>query len=559
MPKIKKPSETLVQSGVACILSLLTIFILSCKTNIGNEVLLEIGKYKFVVDDYQKLKSDFEKRKQAISEDQIEKRITEDGYILAYALDNRFDTIALLKNRLKYASRLYASEVNGFVWNHKVKPFLKVSKEEVQEAFNKRSSEYELNLIYFPQKSLSDKHFNEEVKIKSASDFFLLKNRVATNPDIKFITYRKCYPFYPIGNYIKDLNNAKIGHVWGPVETLNGYYDVYLAGIKKITQPAFEKEKSKIEEELLNSLTEKYIWESQKDILSKANPYWHDPEILEMVSKYKPDKKEWPGVDKRKVLMDYMFQGKRLSYRVSDFIEFTQCQPMFLGSLSNDKDVKGMMKNYLFDIYLFEEAQKLNIDADNQYQLFRRQYLNKIYIQYYKEKNMSRLSFGEEMIKKYYEENRSLFKSFESAIVSIYKFKDKQSAFSGMNQIRQHLKLSPNAKIDSKKISGLLSVSEKVKLVVSDTSGNNINFIRVIVQMNEGQLSMPIEVNGEMSAINLLKKNGEATLPYNYVKEEIRRKLLQMEEKKLYDKLMDELKAKYPVKVNRLKEYIHKK
>ncbi|HEY4788247.1 MAG TPA: peptidylprolyl isomerase [Bacteroidales bacterium] len=555
MPQLCNLSKNKLRTGFIRTLILFLWFAFGCITNKSNETVLQIGSYNLTVADFEKIRSDNKKRNRTIGEKQLEKKLIEEGYILAYDLDNRFDTITLLKNRLKYASRLYASKVDGFVWNQKVKPFLNVSKNDLLDAYHKRDSAYELELICFPQQGLVEKFLNTGDKVKSAADFYLLKDRVTSSHEIKFFKYRQRYPFIPLGIYIKELSNGKAGDVWGPVETLNGYDVVHVAGIKKISQPVFEQEKSTIEKELLKGLTEKYIWESQKDILSKANPAMQDNAIREMASKCIVDKREWPGIDRKMVLMNYDFQGKRLPYTVADFIEFVNCEPVFSGSLTDANDVKGMLKTYLFDIYLFAEAQKMNIENDSEYKLFRKQYLNGLYVQYYKEKNIPRSVPDDEEVKKYYNQNRNNLKSFESATVSIFKFGDKSSSFNGLAQIAAYYNQRTNGpKYKLQGLNGLRSF-ENVKINLTDTSYKDI-FINNLSKAREGQVLPPLEVNGEFWVVYLIQKSGTNIIPYKYAKAEIESKLYEKNRQNIYDSLQVQLNSKYPVRINHLENYL---
>ncbi len=124
------PQTLLIEIEIICVL-LVFLFGIGCTNFKRNDTLLQIGKYKMSVAEYESFRSENQSRFR-LTDEQIESKAIEEGYILAYAIENRYDTITLLKRRLFYGNRLYASEVGGYVWNRKVKPLLGVSEEDIK-------------------------------------------------------------------------------------------------------------------------------------------------------------------------------------------------------------------------------------------------------------------------------------------------------------------------------------------------------------------------------------------------------------------------------------------
>jgi parvulin-like peptidyl-prolyl isomerase len=517
---------------------------------------LQTGSFKYTVADFELLKSRF---KHMPVNTQLENELTDNAYILAYAIENRFDTISFLSKKLMYGTRLYSSEKDGYVWNRKIKPLLTVSSRDIKDVCDKRTTEYTFEAVFFPNATSLTKFLTPGFKIETEKEFDAIKQRVSPTSEINFVNFRGSYPFYPLGIYTDKIFNAKKGDVWGPLETLNGYYVVHVANIESIKQPAYEEKKATIEKELIDGLTEKYIWERRKEVLSKANPKMYDSAITEMASKCIVKKREWPGIDKDMVLMDYKFQGKSHSYSAADFIEFTHCEPIFFGSLTDANDVKEMLKNFLMDIYLFDEAKKMNAETDKEFLLFKKYYQNKLFVQYYYEQHIIPQSeVTAEEVLRHYNENRDNLKKFETAIVSIYKFKDSQSAIGGLGKIMEHYQQNIANSLSKTAIpEKLSSVAENVEIRLSDTT-NNLFLINAISNANTGQVLMPLEINGEFWIVYISQKNGNALFPYKYAKVEIERMLSEKRTKKTYDYLLAKLKAKYPLEVNHLKEYNQK-
>ena len=221
------------KSKVVTVLVLLTAFMGGCNRPGTDDRLLKIGAWQLTIADYEFVSNSAQYK--TLTPEQLQDRLVEDGRILAYALEHHYDTMGMLQLQLDYAMRYYASSVNGYVWNKKVKPLL--------------------------------------------------------------------------------------------------------------------QKQSHIQEELLLGLQEKYIRESQQQILLETKPQMQEEAIAEITAKVEVKERKWPGVDPNKVLMEYEFGGAHRTYTVANFIEFVHCQPMFTGSLSNPGDVKKMLQAHLIGIH----------------------------------------------------------------------------------------------------------------------------------------------------------------------------------------------------------------
>jgi hypothetical protein len=288
-------TKTPVFMKVVTMLVCLAGFMGGCNQLPAGGILLQIGSYKLTPGEYEYIRNSAPCK--ALTNEQLQDKLIEEGRILAYALDHQYDTIGLLNRQLDYAMRYYASSVDGYVWNKAVKPLLQVSADDIRDEYTKRSNKY--------------------------------------------------------------LENKK-------------------------TIPPFEKEQSIIREELLNRLKEKYISESQQQILQETHPHMHEAAIAEMTAKVNVRERTWPGVNPGLVLMEYDFNGARQNYTVANFIEFVHCQPVFIGSLYNPDDVKKMFHSHLISISLFAKAQQMNMEKDSVYQQLRRRYQHRIFINHYK-------------------------------------------------------------------------------------------------------------------------------------------------------------------------------
>lgn len=530
--------------------------LISCKRNKEDGLLLQIGEYRLTIPDYElKRKSDTYR---SLTDQQLQDKLIEEGRIIAFSFDHRYDTISALNKHLEYVKRYYASKVDGFVWNKKVKPKLELRDSEIHEAYLKRSHDYTLEVIQIPSKSILDNYQKTGSSLKSEREFNLLKKNVASDPNVSVSNAIARYPFYPIGIYTDKIYSAKAGDVLGPIEALDGYYIIRIAGTKKAAQNDYGIEKALIKQELLSGLTQKYIFKSQQEIFGKANVRMNDAAIEELASKFNDKEKKWPGVNPRLILMDYNFEGKRAPYYAADFFEFVANQPVFFGSLSKPADVRKMLSSNIISKALYAEAQQMNMEKDEEYLQFKKNYREKVFLEYYKRQHVyPKLSVQLPELETYYHQHQHEFKGFESARVAIYKFPDIQQAFEGRMRISNPVKISaPSGNSGSGRAARIPEAG-----VVDINLNNPTTDPRVVAgifKLNPGQVSFPIEADGEYLIVSLVSKKGSITLPYQYVKEDIRKLLYAQKEAHINTQQTEELEAKYPIKENGMAEYIAK-
>lgn len=534
---------------------ILTLFILigvGCSQHVKDDILLQIGDYKLTVAEYEFIRNSA--RYKQNSDEQLQNILIEEGRLIAYALEHKYDTIEILNKQLDYATYYYASKVDGYVWNKKVKPLLIVSENDIQKAYHMRSNEYHLDFICFPNKQILRKYYKSDYPLESEKVFFSVQKKISSDLNVRSYSHYMRYPFYPIGCYTGEILKAEVGDVLGPFETSNGYYMIRVGTIKNVPSQSYERERAIISQELQNGLKEKYIWESQQQIIRNTSPKMYEEAIYEVASKVNIEKKEWQDINCDLILMEYDLNGIHYHYTVADFIEFAHCEPLYFGSLSNPDDVKKMLNTHLTNVFLFAEAQQLRMEEDEEYQQFKNRYQHSILLNHYKQKNIyPNILIQDKEIVDYYHSSQNNFKCFESASVIVYHFKDIHDAMKGRKQILSEPEGLKNMVI-VKKENDLFVKADGVDFEV-EKSNYDKNFIDIILRLNIGQISNPFKVGNEYQIVRLISKSGIITTPLKYVKDEIKQKLSVIKEQEITHQQVQELQNLYPITVNRLKKY----
>lgn len=416
------------------ILILFMLVGVGCSSFHKDDILLQIGHYKLTVADYEFIRNST--KYQNKSNEQLQSDLLEEGFMIAFALEHKYDTIGILSKQLEYATYYYVSKVDGYIWNKEVKPLLKVAENDIQNAYRMRSHEYHLNLMCFPDERSLRKYYNSDCPLKSEKDFFSLQGKIVSDLHVKSSNEFMRYPFCSLGGYANDIYDAKIGDVLGPFETLNGYYIIHVEAIEKVLLPSYEQEKNVISQELLRNLAEKYIWESQQEIISATKPKMNEDVIDEVASTVDVEGTKWPSVNRDMILMEYELNGTHQYYTVADFIEFVHFQPVFFGSLSTPDDIKKMLKTNLINSYLFAKAQQMDMERDEEYQQFKKRYQHSIFLHHYKQENIyPNIFLPDKEIRDFYQKHQNDLKCFESASIIEYCFKDFNDALKGLSLI----------------------------------------------------------------------------------------------------------------------------
>jgi len=537
----------------------LVLSMVSCSGYKSNDTLLQIGDYKLTVVDYEYMRTENDKRAK-LSDADLEKKIIDEGYVCAYALDAKYDTIPFLKKKLDYAIRYYSASQDGYMWNKKYKSRVVTSESQLQDAYEKQKQEYNIEFINFPNKELLDKYFSSNLTIQSSSDFISIKSKIDSKSGIYSNSIYQRYPFNLPGLDYNKVAQSKQGDAWGPVQTPEGYFIYCLVNVRNTFKVPYNNIKPNLQKLLEHQLAQKYNNELHKEILQKTKPEMFDDVINYMLTACDMKARKWKNVDKSRVLMNYSIDGEIKTFTIADFIEFVENEPLFFGSLSQLSGIKGMLESNIFDIYLYNEALKIDMLKDPEFGTFKKNRQFKIYTQYYKETKVKPMVVvTDSESRKFYNQNKEKFKASGSYEVLIYKFKDIQTANNCMLPIgvRYAQKTVPQEIQDRAK-------SIKIPEPTPSTFNINdktcpVNVKSSLARLKPGQVSMPIQVNNEYWIIYIKSKGDLILLPYEDVKTEIAAMLPETLINQILEQQINKLKLYYKIKTNKIDKYLASK
>jgi hypothetical protein len=529
--------------------ALITIFFLTyvlaaCKTADHKNIVLRIGEYHLTID--QMMFKRQNNKNQTLTNSQFKDQLIEDGLILAFAIDHRYDTITALNKLLHYASRSYAVQEDDFMRSKKGTERLALTDRDLKDAYQKRSLEFSFQVVRISASDWKNKYS------KIANNFDVLKFKAIADNNTNVFNMPSRFPFFPLSMYVVIPSNAKPGDIFGPGRTEDGYVIARLQSVKAVKQPDYFAQEAGLKEELFYDFTQKHVWEKQKLFLEKATPKVFDVAIRELASKYQERKKSWSVIDPNLQLLQYTYKGQRLPYYVSDFKNFIINQPMFVGLLSNPTDVRKMILTDIMERYAFAEKERMHIDTSQTYLQFKNNYRERLFIEYYKRHHiLPKIAVQTNELERYYNDNSNDFKSFESATASVYEFKSFQQALKGRLRIIRFVR-RPGFDLErSASDRGNFPTAVLKEIDVRD-QGQSPSLIKALAMLNQGQISFPIDDNGRFLVVVLQAKRGSAVLPFKYVADEIKQKIFEEKERQTLSQAIKDLKDRYPLQINQI-------
>jgi len=502
----------------------------------NEDIVLEIGGFSMSHDEYN---YQIEKLKKSTKQDSIQshKQLIDEAYILAFAKQNRFDTIGELDKRLLYAMKFYVSQVDGYLWNKTIKPKLEVTNNLLKNAYQRKTQRYQFELLRFRDSNTNIVQ-DEIIDRKKFDD---LKKKIA--PD-QFYNVMLSYPFLPYGAFTDELDNAQTNDIIGPFQTDQGIYLMRIVNTVPAPVPPFHEIENTIRQELMMRMTQKYVWQSVQKIRSDTHPLYYQEAISNICRLYNEQTKDWPVATDNLLLMEYTLHNTRIQFKGEDFKEFIRYQPMFMGSLKSDNDVHNMIETYLINQYLYDEVQKLSPESDPEYVLFKDWLRDQFFLKYFKEKYVrANIDIQERAIATYYQERKDSLKTFERADITIYQFKTPGAAMSYRQQ-----RYGPNNQLGKR----LEPTKQHLTFHRNGKNTYDISIEQNIEGLKLGALSNPIKINDQYCLLEIKDTVGAVYIAYDQIKEKLRQELYLEKEKKVYTKQLENLKSLYKIKINKI-------
>lgn len=248
-------------------------------------------------------------------------------------------------------------------------------------------------------------------------------------------------------------------------------------------------------------------------------------------------------MDKDKLLAEV--NGKKIT-GVDYNLFIDSLNPQLKQYFGGEEMNKEVVNELVYQTLLYEEAMEKGMDKDDEFTQVLEKTRESMLKTYALGKLLATVSVTDDEIKKFYEENKDLFKENESANASHILVAEEDKA----NEIYEKVKNGEDFASLAKEFS-TCSSKEKGGELGTFTRGQMVKEFEDAVFNNEvATITEPVKTQFGYHIIKINDKNEGRDLSFDEVKDKIAAQVRRQKEQALYNEKITELKEKYQVKMN---------
>lgn len=248
-------------------------------------------------------------------------------------------------------------------------------------------------------------------------------------------------------------------------------------------------------------------------------------------------------MDKDKLLAEV--NGKKIT-GVDYNLFIDSLNPQLKQYFGGEEMNKEVVNELVYQTLLYEDAMEKGMDKDDEFKQVLEKTKESMLKTYALGKLLATVSVTDDEIKKFYEDNKDLFKENESANASHILVAEEDKA----NEIYEKVKNGNDFASLAKEFSTCPS-KEKGGELGTFTRGQMVKEFEDAVFNNEvGAITEPVKTQFGYHIIKINDKNEGRDLAFDEVKDKIAAQVRRQKEQALYNEKITELKEKYQVKMN---------
>jgi hypothetical protein len=536
---------------------IILIFSTACNSRennskIDDEIVLKIGSFEITRYEYEKnKKKETEPNKYGNTKDWIINYIN-NSYLLADAYAQKYDTISSINKKVYYASITMLGQFKGYLWNKVEEPKLVFPRNEIKQIYKKQNKLFDLEYFLFPDKNSLSTILKSDTCIKSEMDFNKLKDRCFTS-SVKIRNMDLLYPFYELEPVKEQIFTLKPGNIIS-IPFRNGKFLIaHLKSIQEIHQKKFEEEKENIYSNLKHFKEKQLVEDKQYSIFNRANI-----KINEQVSKkiLKKIKNELSKEDSQSLLTDtvlnYFLINQPNTLLVKDFFDYYHNNP-FMYVITDEESLNEVLRSIVEEKYLYVESVNLGITNEKKFILDKRDFMNRLILNAYYKNNFFVTKVSDEEMFDYYNANSQSFSQCKTCYVSVFTFKDKNTAYVNLKLIKKIISQNGIKNPSDTSMLGLLSYSQNV-IIETNNNKYSTGLVHNILISKMNVPIGPVELNDQIKIFVKTKEVGQQIQPFEFAKETIKKHLIGENMKMSKDNKFKELMSKYTVTINRIQK-----
>ncbi len=529
---------------------------------ISDNVVLKIGSAEVTQYEMDKNRPyDPEKANAMIKEKWVNQTI-DNTYLLADALDQRYDTLSSINYTVEYAAKSMISRIDGYLWNNQILPTLNISDEVIKTAYKKRNTIYTIEFVVFPEENVLKAYNNGNSTVKNATEFADLIRNTEDNKNIFYYTKQMQWPLEAeLMEYCDEILGMDINEV-SNFNINNRLFVLHMVKKENINQQPFENEKEILEFIVKDYTSYKIASSKQNEVRGKALPTIHREyldTIYSVLNNTKYQQKDYDSLlNMDSVIMNYIFKGEKRDYTIRQLVHYYKNCPFLL--VTNDSEyLYNLLNDIVLQEYLYYEADSIGLTKnDKKYVLDRRNFKNRVILSNYEENEFYNKAgkVSDEEALEHYNANVSSYKDGQKSKISLFTFRDKESCWRNLEYINTMIKNGETHNLcDSVLIIGLVKCDTSITIDFDSTSFLSNSVKQSIFDMADLSLSQnPLENNGTHILVYKVEEYGERTKPFEEVKETIKQNIFTKKYNALKDEKLKQLKDKYTIALNKINE-----
>ncbi len=541
----------------------ITLLYFGCKpkssptTNyVSDEIVLKIGKFE--VSRYEFEEHRKRGRKQRLKSEDYQqwlKEYIDENYLLTDAYAKEYDTLSDIIKTVDYASASMIGQVDGYLWQKEEKPKLVFSNRQLRKTYRKRKNTYVLEYVNFPDRETMVEYMGQDTMIASVKEFSRLVKICKTDPSIRSNQADFLYPFYELWPFKDMLYDLKPGNITGPLCSGDKIWIVHIVDIKPSEKVSFKKVVAQLRSSMELAKTLQIVDNKQKKVFGEAKMVINK-EILDDVFPLVDKKPKQQITDPlaREILMEYTLENERKKITVGDFLDYCIYDPFVFG-MEDEKEIIQQLKDYIIKKYLYLEADSLGVTHDKAFVLDRRRFTNRIVLKRYIDNEfMKKISVTDQELTDFYEQNKENFTEAKTCYISVYAFKDKQTAFSNYSYMASQFSEGGEGihnTIDTSILKGLVSYHPN-EVVERENSTYSDEAIKMIFGSPLNQLSIPLENKNSVFLFVKKQEDGRIIKSLDSMRDILVGTIKNQKEADLMKQRVRELENKYSLEIQKI-------
>jgi len=467
------------------------------------------------------------------------------SFLIYDAYKKGYDTVGSINDQLIAVSDFMMVQKYGYLWKETVSPVVDDFMLVTDEKAEKRKKLFYFDYLIIKKTDST----NLKLKINSIEDYNKLKSQSATNKNIQNGYASLQWPFTLFYENNNELYSMQPGDISSPLWFFEDIYYFYLDHIEIVE--VNENDKRRLSAELQKIKEDEIDKKKTEEMLLNGMPVINKNGINDLLL-FCNNGNDFYEYQKNPVLLSYEIDEKQIEIAYKTFTSRYNLLP-YKPVLKDSAQIVSEIYQYFYDDYLKNEALNLGLYSKDEFVLDKRNYKNKLLLNHYTNVHfIDSVKIDSAELREYYLNNISIYTIPDGFCLDVFYFNRAENAEKYLNEIS--LKPAYQAEhidIEASKVAGLFDYKGEY---VIDKNGNELSG-DVITELEMlpdfTLLEKVINNNGQYLVVFKRKPVLNYVKSYDTVSKEIFNRLFNEKFNELRTKRVEELKKKYPLKVNK--------